>query len=1408
MSNIPYTFNPGISASIYLPVNEVYNQYTAFFTGLSTWSHDITDCVVNFVNFNDEIFVTFNLEELVTNCASITSISPIIWTLSSEKWNTQNTLIIPASVSESFVYNLKLKENGTDYGTASRYTNTPFTLNARLTSSVYDTQVTPITSENSVINETFNFLSIAPPHIVIDTPKQFVPINSVITIENLITQTDLVSSVIINLGNGTTLILSGSDVSNNFSTSYNTIGTKTISVTAFSTKWSDPFIMDFPNIVQTYSYNPGLTADRIYLPAKRNPGSPAFYTGTFFSALTSLVINTPLCYGKYGINWRWDTFKQQNVNSLYNILTSKCINSNGIDTFNNESFTTFNNDYLITQNCSEFVYPSSWNTLQCSTDSHFSKKWKREDTSNFLLFGEGVNPVSASPLTWTLSTSKWTIAFSSTSATQLTSSIFNYGFRLYDTGRTPYNLNYYQDTDVTLNTLLSVTYVDVTTWPYKNKTTVVNETYNFTSIAPPALSVVPTEHVIQTDTTVTFKNYITHTNFITSLKIDFDGILTELQGASISQDFTLPFNGQGTKNISLTAFTEHWCPIVGYFPRIVKVYTFEPGVNEIVCLPPFGSPQTAGTEGDPEEFVAFFRGLTGEVPSVIPNCFDKYGLDWKWNTFTSNNVKNLSSSQTVYPSSWNTVGSTLYSTYSKKWKKEGALYFDLFKPDFNPFYFTPINWTLSTLKWPFSNTSVIPASVSEDFIYNLRIKDNGEEFGTVSYYDDTDLTLNAYLSVTYVDTTVVPFDYKVYLVNNTFDFITLAPPDIKIYIPNKYVLTGMDVKFENLITRTHIITGLGVGFDDGLNIFLTGDKINENFSIVYDIIGSKTITLSAYTGKCGVVITSFPNVIKVLAEYDVVEPLEYRSISSPIQLPWRNQPKVGSNDWAVEDNINVCFKQFYENLEYLDALSKLYKNSYKEYYGYMGPDPEILSLTGDNAFIPKWTWFDADCFNTQLEYNITWKSVLTADNVLDQGGLINYGKWMDHEKDVITDSSLSAEDVCGDINWNVNVPKINEYYDLYQNVKTKERCIYQGVVSNDNDLFAATKTEVRYIPDSKALDFYDSRTKFDDVLNFSDIKGICQDSEGKVFILDGLLSQVAVYNYIPDAIGNKWYLISNWGGFGSENSKNKYLNPNDIHVDKYDTLWVVDTGNKCCKHYSNTGTWLLKTIKTETKPLSLSVDSQDNIHVLAEENIQVFSYGGEFLFSYDYWMFTTSTEVRKIVPSKNKEIIYIVFENSVLKFFRNGVFAGTIISTNDDINNITSVFHDEYRNLLVTTDNKILKYVDLMEKVQIKGPIPEEFWNLKDLYIHKNEYIQNWVYTKAFQRMWDNIEFFRNTLYYSYENDSTEICKKYKAPIYSKNQMIIGQNEIVTSTVVNRVLGYLWENFSSIVDFFDPYCSS
>jgi hypothetical protein len=107
-----------------------------------------------------------------------------------------------------------------------------------------------------------------------------------------------------------------------------------------------------------------------------------------------------------------------------------------------------------------------------------------------------------------------------------------------------------------------------------------------------------------------------------------------------------------------------------------------------------------------------------------------------------------------------------------------------------------------------------------------------------------------------------------------------------------------------------------------------------------------------------------------------------------------------------------------------------------------------------------------------------------------------------------------------------------------------------------------------------------------------------------------------------------------------------------------------------------------------------------------------------------------------------------------------------------------------------------------MDNVESKAALnPNLFWKLSDLLIHKEEYIQPWVYLKSFHRLWDNIELFRNSLFYEAEG-----CKSYKPPVYQKEDIVIGQNEIVSNAVINRISAQLWANLETMFDYFDPDC--
>lgn len=886
--------------------------------------------------------------------------------------------------------------------------------------------------------------------------------------------------------------------------------------------------------------------------------------------------------------------------------------------------------------------------------------------------------------------------------------------------------------------------------------------------------------------------------------------------------------------------------------------TFSPGVPSTVFLPVNGS----------EAFfsASIITSLSGTVP--LTPCYDKYGLLWKWSTFELSALPALSSTRTPYPSSWSTT-QCLYSAgslplipaasgpYPKKWRSEGPLSADYFNPSLTSTSCTAaaIIWSLSTTNWV-SNPQYVYLSASQNFIFSLKLKDYGLDDFTISKYQDTFVTLIAETTGTCFDLAASPVSSTPAFIYETFTFKAVAPPFIKVYTPNRFVLTGSNINFENLITNLTYTTAIRIDLDDSKEIYLTGSNITNSFSASYDIVGFKSLKITSYLNYTNIPYTvTLPNIIEVVREYDTVSPQEYRSVVTPIELPYPEKPKVGSNDWVVEDNINNCFTKIFKNLEYLESRGKAYTGTYSDYFGYLGAQPNILisGLTG----CPTWTWEDLDCLNTSLPYNVTWRDVLNpSTSAIDPSSI---GSWVDcgtwekldcrnalanpncNEKYCVDwnwkarklqnslnnisttwQNSISGAQyqkrwyyepcdtsrivVCDEGAWNVNILNLDTYYDPIPSPAVQQRCIYTGVVSKQNKLYTSLKTIIKLLDSNYTATYYSYRDSYDDVLAFSNIKNICMDSENKIYVLDSVLSQVAVYTYEPNTPGDDWNLFTSWGGFGTTSSTNKFSNPNDIHIDQFDNVWVTDTGNNCVKHYSNTGTWINTIIDDElriTPPLSIAVDSQKMVHVLTEKEIRIYTYDGTYKQSYSFKEFTTSTPVR-VNTSYNREVVYVAFTTQVLKFFRNGVFAGYIIQEKENLPAITSLYQDEYRNLLITAGDKILKYPDLMTQKLLKGTLPSSYWSLEDIYINKEEYIQNWVYTKAFQRMWDNIEIFRNTLLFENINP----CKQYKAPIHNKEKMIIGQNEIVTSTVINRALSYLWDNFSTLIDYFDPSCQT
>jgi len=876
--------------------------------------------------------------------------------------------------------------------------------------------------------------------------------------------------------------------------------------------------------------------------------------------------------------------------------------------------------------------------------------------------------------------------------------------------------------------------------------------------------------------------------------------------------------------------------------------------NNQVYLPVPSQPFTNNSFGSP----IYYQSSLTNISSVntLP-CYDTAGgnlsgsLFWTWAALSSTALNNLNkttyplSSQSVIPSSWSmtqclstvvwngtdyhtlsTVVTATSGMFAKTWRYQGAG----INAPVSPVSLLGggITWSLITNNWVYP-TVPYTNNATTTFNWTLQLSGAGTAItntgGTVPLYQNTPVTVQAQQTITASVLSAnnnVNYDWQPrnILITPSVTLTSIGLPLPTVYTPNRFVLTGSNIPLQNVSTNSTFITAVSMYFDNTLVSVVTGNPYNNTIVTSSSSIGYKNVTLisNTYYPNLPVITSSFPNIVDVVTQYDDVEPIEYRSLNSPISLPWTVAPKIGANDWVTDNNINSCITKIYDNLEYLNILGKSYFSSYSDYFGYLCPinystiitTTTVTSSTNINvAYCPHWTWENLNTAITPSN-NITWTS-LSGTNV-PCGTWLNQTCGFNNATPSVTTATTSTTATtltsiqgtlfCNAGNWNVNIPGLDANYGTVNNGNyVNTNCIYTGIISKNNNLYTSQSTQINLLSSDYLATVYSVRNTTDGKKTFSSIVNLSLDSNGKIFVLDSNLSQVVT---LVSDTNNNWYEFNNWGGFGFASSKFKFNMPGDIHVDQLDNVWVCDTGNNVIKQYTNTGSWLLTISDSNLAshpPLSLAVDSQKNVHVLTVGGILVYNYNGDYQYTYSYSSYASSTNPRRINTSYNREVIYVAFDTQVLKFFRTGTFNGYIIQSLANVTNINSLYQDEFRNLLIVSDNIILKFPDLMQLTTRQSSLPTQYWTLNDLLIHKEEYVQNWVYNKSFERLWDNIELFRNALQYSSGN-----CLSYTAPIHSKNKMIIGQNEIVTSTTVNRVLGYLWDNFYTLVKFFDPNC--
>jgi hypothetical protein len=679
----------------------------------------------------------------------------------------------------------------------------------------------------------------------------------------------------------------------------------------------------------------------------------------------------------------------------------------------------------------------------------------------------------------------------------------------------------------------------------------------------------------------------------------------------------------------------------------------------------------------------------------------------------------------------------------------------------------------------------------------------------------------------------------------------------KIYTPNYYNTKNQDVQFavvSNPFSGSELKSITLQSPYSLASLVLSGASLSAlSGTMQFNTVGlmdlsATVVSIDAHYQTEHTVTKILTNFLEVVDEYES-EPEEdyFQTALTPLKLTYGYQPKLTPNEWAVEDTINSIIEKLYTTIDDLDDYTKLYEEKNK-FYGWLGPKARPLTIYNTETSAPTYTWQDLECsdfLDSETENFAVWSEFESVSPALTK-------TWEYHECVKAQSDPKCLQKYCLEWKWKTRKYGLSDTNVTWKSTKKGaqyakkwffEKCesdsnplpcdqdtwkistidpgffpvpycdsvanclIVDAEINNQtNQMVIAFPSELKLVNTDYFATYVARQGQIDDLFSFQNIAGLSINTEGKVIVLDNAIPKVSVFKIFD----NNFTLFSTWGGYGLSANPRGFNKPQDIHVDDKNFVWIADTGNKCIKKFTITGIPLM-TITHETldlsAPLSVCVDSKSNVHCLTEKSVHVFDSKGTFLFSYN--LPEDVTGAKKINTSYNKEMIYITYATGVIKYFRTGVISHYTIQdlecTNKEIlQNYNSISQDKFRNIYVTVGDKILKIPDLQKIVESKAALPADlYWSLNDLLIHKEEYIQPWVYLKSFHRLWDNIELFRNSLFYNLEG-----CKSYTKPTYMKSDLIIGQNEIVTNAVINRIAEQLWTNLQGLINYFDPNCEN
>jgi hypothetical protein len=395
---------------------------------------------------------------------------------------------------------------------------------------------------------------------------------------------------------------------------------------------------------------------------------------------------------------------------------------------------------------------------------------------------------------------------------------------------------------------------------------------------------------------------------------------------------------------------------------------------------------------------------------------------------------------------------------------------------------------------------------------------------------------------------------------------------------------------------------------------------------------------------------------------------------------------------------------------------------------------------------------------------------------------------------------------------------------------------YQGMsAAQDNVILSAVndvvfKNDMMYIADNNEIRILNSNITptivntithktIDDTISYA--KSIGVDSKDRLYVLDNFKNRVLAFApYSATSVHSNEFLYE-WGKLGGPNAKYGFSNPNDLFVDKTDSIWIADTGNRAIKRYTRSGSWLqtilvddmVTGITPQTEGIiGITLDSVDNIHILTKSNVFKYSIDGSYIGKYTFKN-SKSEQPQKIIGMTTGGFVYICLETSIIKLLENGSTAGEFAN---DVSgsNYTGIYQDSYNDFYICNGSSILKYFDMnVISSSTETAAAQYYWADDKINVKEDQDISDWVCNLIFKRFYDNIELFKRSLKgkIQYTTDSqgrqiieivnftpTEFNQMTSIP---KDEVFVGINELVSAEVLTRCIQQLQTNMERIIPY-------